>query len=70
MVNTILKEADLFYPNSVRINFTIYLMINRNHVLMGWLIILCGILNFVFVSFFGILSGLLIVIAGGLALRK
>lgn len=45
-------------------------MINRNHVLMGWLIILCGILNFVFVSFFGILSGLLIVIAGGLALRK
>ncbi|MCT3526103.1 ABC transporter ATP-binding protein [Latilactobacillus curvatus] len=36
MVNTILKEADLFCPNSVRINFTIYLMptflffINRN----------------------------------------
>ncbi|KAF0414454.1 hypothetical protein GBO77_04950 [Pediococcus acidilactici] len=25
MVNTILKEADLFCPNSVRINFTIYL---------------------------------------------
>ncbi|MCT3247133.1 ABC transporter ATP-binding protein [Lactiplantibacillus plantarum] len=24
MVNTILKEADLFCPNSVRINFTIY----------------------------------------------
>ncbi|MCT3574276.1 ABC transporter ATP-binding protein [Levilactobacillus brevis] len=24
MVNTILKEADLFFPNSVRINFTIY----------------------------------------------
>ncbi|QAR39342.1 ABC transporter ATP-binding protein (plasmid) [Lactiplantibacillus plantarum] len=23
MVNTILKEADLFCPNSVRINFTI-----------------------------------------------
>ncbi|MCT3300624.1 ABC transporter ATP-binding protein [Lactiplantibacillus pentosus] len=23
-VNTILKEADLFCPNSVRINFTIY----------------------------------------------
>lgn len=43
--------------------------INRNHVLMGWLIIVCGILNFVFVSFFGILSGLLIIIAGGLALR-
>ncbi|QAR77506.1 hypothetical protein EQH94_15735 (plasmid) [Lactiplantibacillus plantarum] len=27
MVNTILKEADLFCPNSVRINFTIYLFI-------------------------------------------
>ncbi|AYE59366.1 ABC transporter ATP-binding protein [Lactiplantibacillus plantarum] len=27
MVNTILKEADLFCPNSVRINFTIYLVI-------------------------------------------
>ncbi|AXN36276.1 ABC transporter ATP-binding protein [Latilactobacillus curvatus] len=27
MVNTILKEADLFCPNSVRINFTIYLML-------------------------------------------
>ncbi|MCT3399428.1 ABC transporter ATP-binding protein [Lentilactobacillus hilgardii] len=30
MVNTILKEADLFCPNSVRINFTIY----RNTVVM------------------------------------
>ncbi|MCT3582229.1 ABC transporter ATP-binding protein [Levilactobacillus brevis] len=28
MVNTILKEADLFCPNSVRINFTIYLIIS------------------------------------------
>ncbi|MCT3529776.1 ABC transporter ATP-binding protein [Latilactobacillus curvatus] len=28
MVNTILKEADLFCPNSVRINFTIYHFIN------------------------------------------
>ncbi|AZP95592.1 ABC transporter ATP-binding protein [Latilactobacillus curvatus] len=27
MVNTILKEADLFCPNSVRINFTIYLVL-------------------------------------------
>ncbi|QBJ54986.1 ABC transporter ATP-binding protein [Lactiplantibacillus plantarum] len=27
MVNTILREADLFCPNSVRINFTIYLII-------------------------------------------
>ncbi|MCT3358450.1 ABC transporter ATP-binding protein [Latilactobacillus curvatus] len=29
MVNTILKEADLFCPNSVRINFTIYQVLNR-----------------------------------------
>lgn len=28
MVNTILKEADLFCPNSVRINFTIYQVSN------------------------------------------
>ncbi|PIO88652.1 ABC transporter ATP-binding protein [Loigolactobacillus backii] len=28
MVNTILKEADLFCPNSVRINFTIYHLIS------------------------------------------
>ncbi|PKX70371.1 ABC transporter ATP-binding protein [Latilactobacillus sakei] len=40
MVNTILKEADLFCPNSVRINFTIYLrakilfaLIPFNHLL-------------------------------------
>ncbi|RXS83810.1 ABC transporter ATP-binding protein, partial [Lactiplantibacillus plantarum] len=26
---TILKEADLFCPNSVRINFTIYPLINK-----------------------------------------
>lgn len=45
-------------------------MINKNHKVMGWLIILCGVLNIVFVSYFGILSGLLIIIAGGLALRK
>uniref|UniRef100_A0A2P4R7R7 Uncharacterized protein n=1 Tax=Companilactobacillus formosensis TaxID=1617889 RepID=A0A2P4R7R7_9LACO len=30
MVNTILKEADLFCPNSVRINFTIYHGCNYN----------------------------------------
>ncbi|MCT3588613.1 hypothetical protein EFS12_10515, partial [Levilactobacillus brevis] len=28
VVNTILKEADLFCPNSVRINFTIYLYLS------------------------------------------
>ncbi|AWP47647.1 hypothetical protein CCS05_11970 (plasmid) [Levilactobacillus brevis] len=33
MVNTILKEADLFCPNSVRINFTIYLTSLRLAVL-------------------------------------
>ncbi|KAF0337031.1 ABC transporter ATP-binding protein [Pediococcus acidilactici] len=31
MVNTILKEADLFCPNSVRINSTIYNLINRTY---------------------------------------
>ncbi|QEA52402.1 ABC transporter ATP-binding protein [Loigolactobacillus coryniformis] len=30
MVNTILEEADLFCPNSVRINFTIYHVSNSN----------------------------------------
>lgn len=44
--------------------------INRNHKLMGWLLIVSGILNFVFVGLVGILSGLLIIIAGVLALRK
>ncbi|MYV06138.1 hypothetical protein GB992_09905 [Lactobacillus rossiae] len=37
MVNTILKEADLFCPNSVRINFTIYqksLIFVDNDILM------------------------------------
>ncbi|RXI75708.1 ABC transporter ATP-binding protein [Levilactobacillus suantsaii] len=29
MVNTILKEADLFCPNSVRINFTIYFFVKN-----------------------------------------
>ncbi|KAF0337741.1 ABC transporter ATP-binding protein [Pediococcus acidilactici] len=33
MVNTILKEADLFCPNSVRINFTIYLFILKEKFL-------------------------------------
>ncbi|NHL96545.1 ABC transporter ATP-binding protein [Lactobacillus helveticus] len=35
MVNTILREADLFCPNSVRINFTIYL-IKKGLVLLEW----------------------------------
>ncbi|MCT3568178.1 ABC transporter ATP-binding protein [Levilactobacillus brevis] len=29
MVNTILKEADLFCPNSVRIKFAIYLILTN-----------------------------------------
>ncbi|AQY71036.1 ABC transporter ATP-binding protein [Lactiplantibacillus plantarum] len=32
MVNTILKEADLFCPNSVRINFTIYQNRSKNFI--------------------------------------
>ncbi|MCT3597142.1 hypothetical protein, partial [Levilactobacillus brevis] len=31
VVNTILKEADLFCPNSVRINFTIYHQDKQKH---------------------------------------
>ncbi|RWZ42874.1 ABC transporter ATP-binding protein [Levilactobacillus brevis] len=38
MVNTILKEADLFCPNSVRINFTIY------HNSLAYLDVLSGII--------------------------
>ncbi|MCT3363018.1 hypothetical protein EFP44_02280, partial [Lacticaseibacillus paracasei] len=34
VVNTILKEADLFCPNSVRINFTIY-PINKKKVIIS-----------------------------------
>ncbi|WP_436667368.1 DUF4064 domain-containing protein [Latilactobacillus sakei] len=45
-------------------------MINKNRIVMGWLIIVCGILNIVFVSAFGILSGALIIIAGILALIR
>ncbi|MCT3253850.1 ABC transporter ATP-binding protein [Lentilactobacillus buchneri] len=44
MVNTILKEADLFCPNSVRINFTIYLLnilLTKNLALQ--LMIICDI---------------------------
>ncbi|MCT4397007.1 hypothetical protein EFS54_08445 [Periweissella beninensis] len=41
MVNTILKEADLFCPNSVRINFTIYRFLTffDNHLCTGFLIV-------------------------------
>ncbi|AYJ40326.1 ABC transporter ATP-binding protein (plasmid) [Lactiplantibacillus paraplantarum] len=35
MVNTILKEADLFCPNSVRINFTIYQLSSTCENLLG-----------------------------------
>ncbi|MCS8617833.1 ABC transporter ATP-binding protein [Latilactobacillus curvatus] len=34
MVNTILKEADLFCPNSVRINFTIYLSSTTKSIIL------------------------------------
>ena len=43
MVNTILKEADLFCPNNVRINFTIY-HINILIVLLSSFIITIGII--------------------------
>ncbi|WP_424349629.1 DUF4064 domain-containing protein [Latilactobacillus sp. 5-91] len=45
-------------------------MINKNRVVMGWIIIACGVLNIIFVSAFGILSGALIIIAGILALVR
>lgn len=45
-------------------------MINKNRVVMGWLIIVCGILNIVFVLAFGVLSGVLIIVAGILALIR
>lgn len=45
-------------------------MINKNRVVMGWLIIVCGILNIVFVSAFGVLSGVLIIVAGILVLIR
>ncbi|WIE01497.1 DUF4064 domain-containing protein [Latilactobacillus curvatus] len=45
-------------------------MINKNRVVMGWIIIVCGVLNIIFVSAFGILSGALIIIAGILALVR
>lgn len=45
-------------------------MINKNRVVMGWIIIICGVLNIIFVSAFGILSGALIIIAGILALVR
>ncbi|WP_099220937.1 DUF4064 domain-containing protein [Listeria costaricensis] len=45
-------------------------LINKNRVVMGILLLICGVLNFVFVSMFGILSGLLILISGILALVR
>ncbi|MCQ2008580.1 MAG: DUF4064 domain-containing protein [Bacillus sp. (in: firmicutes)] len=45
-------------------------IINKNRILFGVLILVCGILNIIFVSMFGILSGLLIIIAGILALVR
>lgn len=45
-------------------------IINKKRVLFGILIIVCGILNIVFISYFGILSGILIAISGILALIR
>lgn len=45
-------------------------MINKKRILFGWLIIICGILNIIFVSVLGILSGIIIVVAGILSLSR
>ncbi|PTH58218.1 hypothetical protein BU595_13215, partial [Staphylococcus arlettae] len=45
-------------------------IINKNRVVMGVLLVIGGILNFVFISMFGILSGILILVAGILALIR
>ena len=45
-------------------------MINKNRVLFGWVIIICGILNIIFVSAFGILSGIIIAVSGIIALSR
>lgn len=45
-------------------------MINKNRILFGWLIIICGILNIIFVSAFGILSGIIIAVSGIIALSR
>lgn len=45
-------------------------IINKKRVLIGILLIIGGILNFIFISFFGILSGILILVAGILVLIR
>lgn len=52
--------------------FTLILscIINKKRVLVGTLLVIGGILNFVFISFFGILSGILILVSGVLALLR
>ncbi|WP_100487176.1 DUF4064 domain-containing protein [Sporolactobacillus pectinivorans] len=45
-------------------------IINKNRILFGILILVCGVLNMIFVGGFGILSGLLIIVSGVLALVR
>lgn len=45
-------------------------IINKKRVLMGVLLVIGGLLNFIFIGFFGILSGILILVAGILALIR
>ncbi|MBM7645893.1 FtsH-binding integral membrane protein [Scopulibacillus daqui] len=45
-------------------------IINKSRILFGIIILICGVLNIVFVSYFGILSGILIGISGLLALIR
>lgn len=46
------------------------IMVKRNPRLIGWLLIASGVINFITVGLFGILSGLLLVLAGLLTFRK
>lgn len=45
-------------------------MINKSRVVFGIIILVCGVLNIVLVSFYGLLSGLLMIVAGILALVR
>ncbi len=45
-------------------------MINKSRVVFGIIILVCGVLNIVLISFYGFLSGLLIIVAGILALIR
>ncbi|AWI42020.1 hypothetical protein LpLQ80_16050 (plasmid) [Lactiplantibacillus plantarum] len=64
MVNTILEEADLFCPNSVRINFTIYHIVIEAkcqlEILNVWYFLYYFISTWIAISFNALLKALLI----------